>query len=171
MLIAMAFFSLLTPTSRKRQRNVRSFELDTSICSYIFAKILHYGVREYILSGLKAVDSRRIAPWNSFTALELKKESVPALEKAVSRKRGFEILECCVLSGKKTMIGRLEFEGIYMDSIFASEAEVTDSFTFFKLIPMSVELELKMNHDQATWMAPVLWQMKKTHLIVPLHIH
>ena len=48
---------------------------------------------------------------------------------------------------------------------------MTDSFTFFKLIPMSVELELEMNHDQATWMAPVLWQMKKTHLIVPLHIH
>lgn len=32
--------------------------------------------------------------------------------------------------------------------ILPQRAEVTDSFTFFKLIPMSVELELKMNHDQ-----------------------
>lgn len=40
---------------------------------------------------------------------------------------------------------------------------MTDSFTFFEFIPMSVELELKMNHGQATWTAPMLWQMKKAH--------
>ena len=40
-----------------------------------------------MVSGLKAVGPGRIAPWNSFIALELKKESVPALENHVQEER------------------------------------------------------------------------------------
>lgn len=49
----------------------------------------------------------------------------------------------------------------------ASEASVTDSFTFLEFIPTSVELELKMNHGQATWTVLVLWQMKKANCSTP----
>lgn len=39
-----------------------------------------------------------------------------------------------------------------------------DSFIFFELIPMSVELELGRNCDGATWTASALWQIKEAHL-------
>lgn len=44
---------------------------------------------------------------------------------------------------------------------------MTDSFTFFKPIPMSIELELEMNHDHAAWTALPLWQRKKAHRSTP----